>query len=637
MPYFSDFFARRRLLARWVGWFFLSNALLYYVIGLRYLSVLFASDTLYKTTTGDLTGVFGKIVVITFALVSYIGQLGLLAFLPAVLVFIVLLLIPAKRFCIFFAIVLASCATVLLLTDSMVFNQYRFHLSVPILQLIFSTDFTDVFDFSKIELLGIGSIITGIIVVQLLLAFVVERLIIRKNYLQCGKEIAVTISTCLIISYSLFIFSVNAGSNVLSQQIPNWPLYTDTLSIVLPFDGTLSKIEQISENRFSQPLFTLKPLHYPLAPMQCQPQKKPLNILMIAIDSWRADAMNARITPNINSFAEQSLQFTDHFSGGNATKAGLLSLFYAIPSSYWSSLQQQQQGPVFFQQLLQQNYQLGVFWASEMANPALDTTVFHDVKPLRTAHAPGATVGDWDRYITNEFQQFLTQRNKQKPFFAFLFYDAVHGYCRKQNFSKPFQPAINDCFRIGLTAKTDPVPYINRYNNAVHFDDQQIAKVLAQLRQQHLLDNTIVILTSDHGQQFNENRLNYWGHSSNFTRYQTQVPFVVYWPGKKPEKIDYLTSHYDVVPTLMQNALGCTTDFKNYSIGAGLFNSAKRPFVIFGSNMYMGYSDDKQIVTLLTSGNITIDDPRGLPANNAKLNATILRQVLAEMRKFYQV
>lgn len=52
--------------------------------------------------------------------------------------------------------------------------------------------------------------------------------------------------------------------------------------------------------------------------------------------------------------------------------------------------------------------------------------------------------------------------------------------------------------------------------------------------------------------------------------------------------------------------------------------------------MYMGFSDGNQIVTLLTSGNITIDDPRGMPANNAKLNATILRQVL-EMRRFYRV
>lgn len=56
----------------------------------------------------------------------------------------------------------------------------------------------------------------------------------------------------------------------------------------------------------------------------------------------------------------------------------------------------------------------------------------------------------------------------------------------------------------------------------MHFDDQQIAKVLAQLRQQHLLDNTIVILSSDHGQQFNENGLNCGGHSSNFTPYQTR-------------------------------------------------------------------------------------------------------------------
>jgi hypothetical protein len=40
-------------------------------------------------------------------------------------------------------------------------------------------------------------------------------------------------------------------------------------------------------------------------------------------------------------------------------------------------------------------------------------------------------------------------------------------------------------------------------------------------------DNTIVIITADHGQEFNENKLNFWGHNGNFTKYQTQVPLII--------------------------------------------------------------------------------------------------------------
>src|SRR4029078_6929847 len=103
-------------------------------------------------------------------------------------------------------------------------------------------------------------------------------------------------------------------------------------------------INQYSESRFSQPLFSTSELHYPLQPLQCERQKAPYNILMIAIDTWRYDAFNPQLTPHITEFSKTALLFNHHISGGNSTQAGLFSLFYGLSNNYWSAMMRYHQG-----------------------------------------------------------------------------------------------------------------------------------------------------------------------------------------------------------------------------------------------------------------------------------------------------
>ncbi|MEL0625273.1 sulfatase-like hydrolase/transferase, partial [Marinomonas arenicola] len=87
----------------------------------------------------------------------------------------------------------------------------------------------------------------------------------------------------------------------------------------------------------------------------------------------------------------------------------------------------------------------------------------------------------------------------------------------------PFQPD-EDMDYLTLTKNTDPTPYHNRYRTAVYQDDMLVGKVMDDLKKRGLLDNTIVGFTGDHGQEFNDNKHNIWGHSSNFTAAETHVP-----------------------------------------------------------------------------------------------------------------
>jgi uncharacterized protein len=102
-------------------------------------------------------------------------------------------------------------------------------------------------------------------------------------------------------------------------------------------------------------------LAYPQKEMACQKPDSPRNIIFIMIDSWRFDAMTPPVTPHIHRFSARTSQFTEHYSGGNATRVGVFSLFYAIPGTYWHSMLDANQSPVFIDELMRQGYDVEVF------------------------------------------------------------------------------------------------------------------------------------------------------------------------------------------------------------------------------------------------------------------------------------
>jgi membrane-anchored protein YejM (alkaline phosphatase superfamily) len=147
---------------------------------------------------------------------------------------------------------------------------------------------------------------------------------------------------------------------------------------------------------------------------------------------------------------------------------------------------------------------------------------------------------------------------------------------------------------------TDPVEYRNDNMNSKHYVDRLVGEVLRQIDSLGDLSNTIVVVSSDHSDELNDCRANYWGHGTNFTRFQSCVPFILYLPDHPPQQINYPTSHIDLVPTLLPRYFGCTNDIEDYSNGRDLYDEPKgiRPMVvgnyanhafIIGDNVYEIY------------------------------------------------
>lgn len=93
------------------------------------------------------------------------------------------------------------------------------------------------------------------------------------------------------------------------------------------------------------------------------------------------------------------------------------------------------------------------------------------------------------------------------------------------------------------------------YCRDVRFSDREVGRFLDHLRKRGLYDESLIVLVSDHGEEFFEHGSS--GHGDNLTREQTRIPLIIKWPGNRyaGTRVRELVSLIDVAPTVL-HALG---------------------------------------------------------------------------------
>src|SRR5262249_10520471 len=153
-------------------------------------------------------------------------------------------------------------------------------------------------------------------------------------------------------------------------------------------------------------------LNYPRAPLRCQARTPTLNVLVVVIDAMRADALTPEVAPRISDFARDALRFERNYSGGNPSKAGMFSLFYAIPATYFDAFASCVRSPVLMDVIREHAYQLGIFASSPMNRLVdLDRTAFANVPDLRLGSATGEGSSGRDRVLTDDWVAWLDGRD----------------------------------------------------------------------------------------------------------------------------------------------------------------------------------------------------------------------------------
>jgi len=169
----------------------------------------------------------------------------------------------------------------------------------------------------------------------------------------------------------------------------------------------------------------------------------------------------------------------------------------------------------------------------------------------------------------------------------------------------------------------------------VHYVDSLIGRVLDDLERRELLGHTVLVVTSDHGMEFDENGLGFDGHGTGFTGSQLRTPLLIRWPGRPPGRVDRRTSHFDVAPTLVAGLFGCTNPPSDYATGHDLFTDAQWDWLI--ATDYTDYAlvePDRVTVVLQDAYEVRDRNYRLVP--HPTLPRDGLRAALREMSRFYK-
>lgn len=166
------------------------------------------------------------------------------------------------------------------------------------------------------------------------------------------------------------------------------------------------------------------------------------------------------------------------------------------------------------------------------------------------------------------------QADSEKPFFLFLHYfDAHYDHTpdEESGLAIQFDPGYSGTFNGSNWYFDDRVmqkekPYERLigardlehvkalYDAEIHWVDQHVGAIVAQLKEQGLYDNTIILVVSDHGDEFFDHGS--IGHRSTLLQEQCRIPMILRVPGVTPagRRIAALTRIYDAAPTLLDYA-----------------------------------------------------------------------------------
>ena len=227
-------------------------------------------------------------------------------------------------------------------------------------------------------------------------------------------------------------------------------------------------------------------------------------------------------------------------------------------------------------------------------------------------HIPGKSGDERDANMEKLFRNFLDNRDKDMPFFSFMFLDAPHAPYRFPKDFEKFKPVVEEVNYFHVKKSGSEVnqnhPLFNRYRNAIYFDDSVVGRIINDIKDAGQMDNTVIVITGDHGEEFFES--GYYGHNTTFSSWQAQVPFILYVPGLKPHKIDRLTSHLDLAPTML-SLIGISTDPSSYSQGMSLLDNKEHPYVIIsGWDTFAMVDKDAAIVLSTESYNAGMSEVR---------------------------
>jgi len=283
------------------------------------------------------------------------------------------------------------------------------------------------------------------------------------------------------------------------------------------------------------------------------------NVILISLDTLRGDQLGGTLSgkelmPKLDARAEQGARFTRAYTTYPSTTAGHMSMFTGLyPATHGMVFATGHLSPdiVTLPEIFARHgYATGAVTENAMLSAYVGfVRGFDSYREIK-----GKSLWDTTGEIEQTFEAGLDwlERHPNERFFLFL-----HTYQVHVPYTPP--PAF-DVFRTwtkdGVEQpidKTTPPPIRDRhlYAGEVLFTDSVLDGLLDRLGAMGLLDETIVVITSDHGDEFGEHGL--IGHAKTVYDEVLHVPLVLLAPRLVPagKHVDVPVSLVDLAPTLL--------------------------------------------------------------------------------------
>ncbi len=260
------------------------------------------------------------------------------------------------------------------------------------------------------------------------------------------------------------------------------------------------------------------------------------HVILIVLESTRADVLDRRIdgrpvAPNLAALAARGSAASEAYSHVGFTTQSLQSLFSGelAPADDRRSL---------VRDFLANGYRVGIFSGqSEDFGGTADVTamrrgaIFVDANSLREERASRfAAEGSLNvdgKLLLREFDRRLGRREAwDRPHFLYFNFQSAHfpyffpGTDRILS-GEPIPRARISAANRGWLTRT--------YWNAIAYNDRLIGALLARLDQLGVLDDSLIVVTADHGESLFDD--GFLGHGHALNAQQTRIPFILSDPG----------------------------------------------------------------------------------------------------------
>lgn len=286
----------------------------------------------------------------------------------------------------------------------------------------------------------------------------------------------------------------------------------------------------------------------------------PRNVLMVILESVRADATciepdpNCRRTEYTNRLLPRRFPLTQMRSMASCTAISLAVLWSGVgPHEDRETLHT---WPLLFDYARAAGYDTA-YWTSQnmmFGNARLwvkNLGVSQFVSATDLEPTADLDMGAPEHLLADHVTTHIGEL--REPFFAVVHLSNVHyPYHVDPKLPEPFQPATTS------KAPDQNGSFFRHYQNAVHQQDMQVARMVEHVQKSGFGDRTVIVYTSDHGEAFREH--GQMGHTFSIFDEEIHVPGFIDAPAgiltREQEqhlasKRDAYTFHVDIAPTIL--------------------------------------------------------------------------------------